>query len=427
MNDYSNKKVPESKLRGWFSLAAIWTASIICIPIFLMAVQMGQNLNVKDILVVSLISGSVYTLIAYLLGPICQATRLPTGQVLKMTFGSNAGNIIAFIVSFNLFAWFAIQLEFFANGLHFAIKDILGINLNNWILILVGGSLMILTSTIGYKALEKLSYITIPIMLSILLWPFIFDHAGNSLQSEFLNKLSLTNSIGSQIAIYIGAFSAGLVISPDLFRYIKNSKHSTFGMAAAFLIAAPLIFVIIAYFSKITGHTDITNIFFTLGLGFPFLILVMLSAWTTNDSNLYTASLGLNSIFPHIKKWKISVFFGILGVFLALIGILSNFMQYLTYLGIMILPITAVLISDFFFNPQNYNQIADKYISNKKLNITALLFGVFIGIGSDILNWWELTTVAPLDGFISTVLYLIIFNYIKGNDKYNLKKNPNIT
>ena len=409
-NDYAHEQVPKAQRRTWLSLFAIWTASIICVPVFLMSVQMAEVLTIQNIIFISLCAGLIYTSIAYLLGPICQKTRLPTGQIARMAFGSTAGKVVAFIISFNLFGWFGIQLEFFASGLNIAIQDTIGVFVHSWILILFGGFLMILTSTIGYKALEKLSYITIPLMLLILIWPFVYGSAGEHWESIVFINIQASDSVGTMLGVYIGAFSAGLAISPDLFRYMKNSKHGTLGIATSFLVAAPFVFFIMAYFHKMTGHNNVIDIFFALGLGVSALILVMLSAWTTNDSNLYAASLGLSSIFSKVKKWKISIISGLLGIGLALFGILSNFMEFLTYLGIIMLPITAVFITDFFFSPQCYTSKADKHIPYRFINIASLLVGILVGLSSGVLNYWALTTVAPIDGFISTFLCVCILN-----------------
>lgn len=408
--DYSREPVPADQRKGWVSLAALWIASMICVPAFMMGVEMGHLTTIPNILLIGVSVGVFSTILSALTGIVTDSCHMGVGQILRVTFGNQASKIITLILALNLFFWFAIQLEFFAQGIHIALKNMFEIHVEKHILIILGGIVMTVTGAIGYKALEKLSYISAPIMAGVLLWPLL------SLNHE----ISLTTpegsvSLGVITSMYIGGFAAGLTISPDFFRYIKNWKHSAIGMGVTFVIFTPLMFSLLASYAGATNEKDIFAIFIALGIGLPAIAMIILSAWTTNDTNLYSASLNLSAIITKGKKWFIACIAGTLGTILALFGILSQFMTLLILIGIIMLPITATYVTDFFFHKEKYKNFTLETIRFQSW----IGFLIGLGVGMSTLpadqngfGLLTLTTISPIDGLVATSLTLIILNFI---------------
>jgi cytosine permease len=86
------------------------------------------------------------------------------------------------------------------------------------------------------------------------------------------------------------------------------------------------------------------------GLGVPALLVLILSTWTINSANLYSASLSLTATFPRIAQWKFTIVAGVLGALLAVAGILDAFVSFLLLLGAIIPPIAAIYVIDALRN-----------------------------------------------------------------------------
>ena len=64
------------------------------------------------------------------------------------------------------------------------------------------------------------------------------------------------------------------------------------------------------------------------GLGVPALLVLILSTWTINSANLYSASLSLTATFPRVCQWKFTLLAGACGSLLAVAGIIDAFVSF---------------------------------------------------------------------------------------------------
>ncbi len=413
LKDYAREPVPVDKRRSWYSFSLVWIAVIVCVPVFLMGGQMGNSLSLPDVLLVVMGAGICMCVIAYPISLVANSCHLATGQILRITFGNRGSQIAAFILAAGSFGWFGIQLEFFSKGIHLALIEVLDVDISEKLIIIIGGILMTITGAIGYKAIEKLSFLSIPVMLLVIIWPIFSLSEHSEWQNILVSAPPEPLSMGIIAGMYIGGFSAGLAVAPDMFRYIRNWKHSVIGLSVAVLLFAPFIFSLFAFYTRLTGEGDIFSVFMVLGLGLPAIIMVALSAWTTNDSNLYSASLNFSAIFTRWPKWQIASVVGALGTVLALFGILSQFMSFLLFIGIVMMPITATYITDYFFHKELYKTFTVQTFRFK--NWIGLFVGFIVGVSTlpldqNGLGLMSLSTVPPIDGFIATVITLIFIN-----------------
>jgi cytosine permease len=119
-------------------------------------------------------------------------------------------------------------------------------------------------------------------------------------------------------------------------------------MVLSFPIATPLLTLAAAIPVLASGEIDIMKLIIGFGLGVPALLVLILSTWTINSANLYSAALSLTATFPSIAQWKFTIVAGVLGALLAVGGILDSFVSFLLLLGAIIPPIAAVYVIDAF-------------------------------------------------------------------------------
>jgi len=81
--------------------------------------------------------------------------------------------------------------------------------------------------------------------------------------------------------------------------------------------------------------------------------LVIFSTIKINDINLYSASLGITN-FIHavfgktVGRATATIVMGVLGTILSVLGILNYFIEFLTFLGVLIPPICGIMVADYY-------------------------------------------------------------------------------
>src|SRR5687767_13264338 len=153
-------------------------------------------------------------------------------------------------------------------------------------------------------------------------------------------------TFGIALSALIGGNMLTVAAMPDLARYIRSARQSVIGMVLSFPVATPLLMLAAAIPVLATRELDIMRLIVGFGLGVPALLVLILSTWAINASNLYSASLSLTATFPKIAQWKFTLLAGALGALLAVAGIINEFVSFLLLLGAIIPPIAAIYVID---------------------------------------------------------------------------------
>ena len=142
--------------------------------------------------------------------------------------------------------------------------------------------------------------------------------------------------------------------------------------------------------------------------------MVILASWSSNDNNLYSASLSLTSVLEKFPKWVVTILAGLAGGAVALIGGLEQFEPFLSVLGTFIPPIAGVYVTDFFMRRNDYEGGSAKrqklpairwsacfaWVGGCVISLLVLTGGVTLG-----LDGFNLTSIPALDGLITSCLF----------------------
>jgi cytosine permease len=179
---------------------------------------------------------------------------------------------------------------------------------------------------------------------------------------------------------------------------VRTRSQAIVGMLLSFPLATPLLMLVAAVPALATGETDIMRLIVGFGLGVPALLVLILSTWTINSANLYSASLSLTATFPRISQWKFTLLAGACGSLLAVAGIIDAFVSFLLVLGIIIPPIAAIYVIDAFCS--NRAETALRWSA-----VTTWLCAVVIALLAH-LGYLTLTTVPALDAtLVATAIH----------------------
>jgi cytosine permease len=353
LEDYGARPVPAADRRGWFSMGIILWGVSICIPAFMVGGMMGSMVGLGGAIGAALLGALILTVISILTGVVGAHTRVSTAMSTQFAFGRYGNIIFAILLFIGTFGWFGVQLEMFAQAVIGAVKAMTGgaVLLPRWLPIVGGGILMSITALIGYKAIEKLSAIVIPILLVLLVVTLVLAFRGHSLAEVFAKPPAQPVPFGLVVSIVAGAFAIGAVIEPDITRYAKSKGQAVGGMIFGMGVGFPLVLILSSFLGAASGQSDFTTMMLSYHTGvwaFFAMFVIVFATWTTNDNNLYSGALSIYTLIRALPKWLLTAIGGALGTVLALLGIVGQFVTWLSVLAVTIPPIGAVMIVDFF-------------------------------------------------------------------------------
>lgn len=411
--DYAIEPVPQSKTKSWFDIGLVLMGGVIAIPVLLVGFVLGNALTFSEVVIAAILGAAIFGLIAIPASLVGAKTRISTYMLSQVVFGKNSGKLIAIIIGVTLFGWFGINLSVFAISLQEILSHLFSSTPNLLTLTILSGVLMISTAIFGFKGLHKLSIIAVPLLLILLFASTYVALTSGNIADMFQHSGEIT--LGTAISLVVGSMIVGAVITPDFTRYAKTGTH---GMGAAifgWVLMLPLLLILSALASAATGTAEFTEVMYGLGLALPAFIILFFASWTTNDNNLYNASLGLTVIFRKYNKWQITLVAGIIGVILAALGILNQFIPWLLFLGVLIPPIASIYIADYLFNFKHYRD-NDNWTSEATFRVWPILVWIVAAVfgylttpmQSSGLGLFSFTTIPALDSMIiAFVLYLI--------------------
>ncbi len=348
LEDFARQQVPQEKTVSGLRIALIVVGIMITLPAFLTSAQVGQALGLirgaTAIGAGSVILASFGCLIAV----VGARSRLSTYMIIQFPFGRTGAKVVSIVIGITLLGWFGVNGFLFGQAVQSSLSDLFAIDSGMQVPVAFGSILVIATTVYGFRALDRLAVVSVPILLTALI-AIVYFATRNTSMDEFLSTEGTGMTMGIAISAVVGAFMVGLTLLPDLCRYAHDSRHGVIASCLSFAVGYPLVLIVSAIPALATGESDFMLIMMGLGMGVSAMLILVFATWTTNISNLYSTSLLLATVFTRIDRWKLTIGAGIIGTVFAGMGILDHFVSFLLFLGIAIPPIAGIYVADFFF------------------------------------------------------------------------------
>jgi len=196
-----------------------------------------------------------------------------------------------------------------------------------WAIIVIGSIFITITTIYGIKTLEKLANIAVPILLVFLCY-VVYIALGQT--TDALDKILAYQAPADSMTLFEGTSALiGLV------------------MVISTIIAIQ------------TGEVDIIEIMKSFDLVIPAFILIFVSTWVTNATNLYSISLTFNTVVESLGYTKMCMIASVIGTIMALFGFSNYFIEFLNILGVLTPSIAAIYILDFFWLKKQRYELAE--------------------------------------------------------------------
>ena len=232
------------------------------------------------------------------------------------------------LIALSAVNWIAVNADTFANMI---LTNFKWWPLPVWLTAIIVVAIWAQSAIRGVKGLEIVSWLGAPaaVILAIASFIAIGTKTGFGAVIHYVpGEGQLTFAAGS--TSIVGAWIFGCIVTPDVTRYAKNGKHVS--------LAAP-----IAVFVAATA---------ALGLGILVFVCAIFCVWTTQDNNIYSASLSLQNIFVDtklegkVKHAWLAIIVAALAAIFAAVGAVKYLLPIVKALSVLLPPIPAMMIAE---------------------------------------------------------------------------------
>lgn len=337
----------------WFSLASVWFGGIVSVPALLIGSLLISSLSFSSAVFAGFIGFGIVVLLMSIISMYAVEQQKSSVSLASNSFGSQGAQIIVgLVIGLSTLGWFGIQSNIAGASFSKIILETTQCNLPVWLSSSFWGLVMLLTAVFGFKILKWLNYIAVPAIIILIIYGLFIVFKNHDFQEVLDFKPENTMSILQAIGLSIGFISVGVVISPDYNRFAASKKDAILGSLFGILPSALILLSVGAMFAITQGTYDIVEIFASLGFPFLAMSILILATWTSNVMNMYSSGLAFNGLlnFKASARSKTTLIVGVIGIVLAAIGLLENFMGFINILTTTVAPIAGVLVADYFFS-----------------------------------------------------------------------------
>ena len=397
--DYSLEAVPVSARKGFWNMFFVMLGFTFFSASMSVGAKLGNGLDLSGFIWACIIGGIILSVYCGILAYIGSETGLTMDLLCRRTFGTKGSYLSSLILGFTQIGWFGVGVAMFS----IPAAELLGIN--EWVLTIAAGLLMTATAATGMKALEIVSYISVPLIMVLGVYSMATaTSAGGGLATIFAQSaggITLFTGIG----YVIGSFISGGTATPNFIRFAKNSKIAVWTTVIAFFLGNTLMFCFGAVGGAFTGKDDIFYVMIAQGLAIPALIVLGANIWTTNNNALYTGGLAISNISGVRMKFT-SWIAGIVGTALA-IWLYWNFVGWLNVLNCALPPIGVIVILDYFKNRGKFKEEC-RDVAVNWFNIAGIVIGAVV---ANLLNWG----IAAINAMVVAAVCFFLGELIRRN------------
>ena len=377
------KPLDQSEMRSWPFLTMVLIGVSISVPFFAFGGQLGQKADFVTVVIGIVIASFLLGVWGVITGYVGVTARLPTAIILRRTFGTKGSLAIVCLMILISFCWFGLQTQILVESVAAILKTQFDYTLDKRIGIGVIGALIATTAIIGVNAMGKVARISVPLLLLAALIPLSIGIDRYGIGALVAPRdLVEPFSLGMVISVAVGAEVFGCSINPDLSRFLRTPRDNALAMFINYGIAFPALLILAAGLGIIYNNADLVETMTVAGIAVPGLLVIILATWTSNDKNLYASGLSLSALFPKVDRWKLATLAGVVGTCLAAADILGNFITWLTFMGLLIAPMSGVYVTDFLLERGRYAAHAPEPPRFRPIPLLAWIIGILVGVAT---------------------------------------------
>lgn len=405
-DEFAARKIPDSQLVGWPRVAAVAAMVSFSLPTFVTGIEIAHGLPGVSAVYAFVLGSLVITCIGAVMGSIGAKTRLSSYLLTRIAFGDAGARLVNLAFAISLLGWFGVNINLFTDAIDRLSSTLFGVQVPQIGLALFASVCMTATTLVGFRAINWLSMLLVPILAVV-----TYLLASSSLEvmsvSDMLaveREASLTP--GEGVSAIVGAIIIGAIILPDITRFIRHWSGAVYTALIAYMVVQLLVMLAAAMASAAHNSTDVLQILLDVNLGIGAFVIVIAGSWVLNSLNLYSAVLSVKASFSSLGTTFLTLLLGAIGVGAALLNILDSFITFLFYLSVVFIPVAGVIMVDFMMVDRSAYQL-ESLDSNRAWNLSGIVawaMGATIALLASEELIPTLTTIAAIDAVLLSAL-----------------------
>ena len=417
---FALRPVPKSEQKSWMGIVWVQSGMVICIPAFLLGSMLGEGMSTVNGIVAGVIGYIMVLILTFILGIQGADLHIPTCSIAQSTFG-RAGTrlLVSSLFTISLMGFFGLQVNVCGEALTSLLKNSFNVDLPVQVSSLICGAIMVVVAVYGMELLKNVDAVTVPLLFIVMVVAlFLAFKRYGAIGITENDVLEPTMNMFEGIALSFSFFSAAAFTAPDITRFQRSRRDTIISSTVGLMPAGIATLVIGMLLSRVAGIYDITLVLSIVGLPIIGMIVLIVSATTTNALNAYCGGLDLIMTFnmPDNRRREATAIVGIVGVILGIAGILNFIEVYLGWIAFLGAPIAGVMIADYWIigkgKAKHWHPIEGFSWAGIIATIISLVIALFIPIG-----------VFNFNGvIISIIVYIIVERFMPSNSRPALQR-----
>lgn len=408
--DFPLSPVPLTARKSLWSLAPLLMGFTLTSTTLFAGGKIGPAFQfAPDLLTLIVIGNLILAAYCAALGYIAYKSGLSTVLMARFSFGDLGSKWVDFILGFTQLGWYAFTSALIAD----VVNKLLGIPPSwNWLGILFFTYAFCSTAYIGYRAMDWLSRISVPLMILLIFWSLsiAMGKVGGLSGLQALQPKEQM-AAGAALSLIVGTFISGGTQATNWSRFASSGRTAIGGTLLAFFGVNSLMVLAGAFCTLVYSNPDIVQVMAQQGILLGGFFLLLFNIWTTQDNTIYAFAIAGANMF-RINKRSLFVLGGAtIALVLAWGGIYQNLVPFLVFLGSVIPPVGGIIMADFWLNRGGeFPSLERKQPAFNWAGVIAYVVASAIAyISANNPSGVTIFDVAPLNGVvIGAVLYTIL-------------------
>lgn len=403
---HSTTPVPDGESVAGYRVAIVCIGVAFTLTGLYMGSEIGLALGLKHGVHAVIIGSLILTVLSIPAAIVGSRTRLSTYMIVQRVFGRGGSRVVNFVLALVLIGWYAVTAELFGRTCFLTVAQYFpNATIPPPVYTLAASLVVIATTVFGFRALDRLSLIVAPLLVALTIY-VAYRALGHASWEAIASVKGTDANLGRGISAVVGGMIVNVVLMPDLTRYSRSAFDSVLISVSGNGVANGVMLVLAMLPALAFAQQDPMKYMAVLNLVMMAFTILVLSTWAANAVNLYSAGLVTATAMPQLPYGQIVIGAGLVGTVLAMVGFADRFIDFLVFLGLVVPPIAAVYLTDFFVLGRRDYGSESLQRAAERMNLNGLIacgLGAALGIGLYLADA-SLSGVPTIESFSSAAL-----------------------
>jgi cytosine permease len=340
-------------------------------------------------------------------------TRLSTYMIVSHVFGGHGARLVNLVLAITLLGWYAVTADLFGRTFFLAAAATPLAGVPQWVWTVSSSTLVVLTTVLGFKAIDRLSLFAAPLLIALTVW-VAWRSLGVASWQELARVPGTGGDLATGISAVVGGMIVGVVLMPDLTRYSRTTLDCAVISVAGNGVGGAVALVLAIVPALAFHELDPMKYLGALGAVVAGFVVLVASTWTMNAVNLYSTGLVTSTALRGVGYGRLVVLSGVLGTVLAVAGVANRMIDFLVVLGVVVPPILAVYLTDFFvLGRVDYRSPGEGPAATTNVaGLGACVAGALVGLAATRAGWSP-SGVPTIESFVSAGLVYAVLERLR--------------